>query len=123
MQLCGGRKGVFCHCLCGKNTEKFLAGKEFTINTDHAPLQWLHRRKTSNQRLLRWSLILQEFSFTISYMQARRTLLQMYYLDVMIFSYPLSVTFTVVYIFTFEGDDMFTKFYFNLIYFVISDIF
>lgn len=56
-------------------------------------------------------------------MQARRTLLQMYYLDVMIFSYPLSVTFTVVYIFTFECDDMFTEFYFNLIYFVISDIF
>jgi hypothetical protein len=38
----------------------------------------------------------------------------MYYLDVMIFSYPLSVTFTVVYIFTFECDDMFTEFYFNL---------
>ena len=47
----------------------------------------------------------------------------MYYLDVMIFSYPQSVTFTVVYIFTFECDDMFTEFYFNLIYFVISDIF
>jgi hypothetical protein len=45
-------------------------------------------------------------------LQARRTLLQMYYLDVMIFSYPLSVTFTVVYIFTFECDDMFTEFYF-----------
>ena len=38
----------------------------------------------------------------------------MYYLDVMIFSYPLSVTFTVVYIFTFECDDMCTEFYFNL---------
>ena len=27
--------------------------------------------KTSNQRLLRWSLILQEFSFTISYIAGK----------------------------------------------------
>ena len=49
----------------------FLEGKEFTINTDHAPLQWLHKIKTSYQRLLRWSLILQEFSFTISYIAGK----------------------------------------------------
>ena len=36
----------------------YLEGKEFTVNSDHAPLQWLHRMKTSNQRLLRWCLIL-----------------------------------------------------------------
>ena len=54
-----------------KTLRNFLEGKEFTINTDHAPLQWLHKMKTSNQRLLRWSLILQEFSFTISYIAGK----------------------------------------------------
>lgn len=44
----------------------FLEGKEFTVFTDHAPLQWLQRMKTTNQRLLRWSLNLQEFRFLIS---------------------------------------------------------
>jgi hypothetical protein len=37
----------------------YLEGKEFTVNSDRAPSQWLHKMKTSNQRLLRWSLILQ----------------------------------------------------------------
>jgi hypothetical protein len=34
-------------------------------------LQRLHKMKTSNQWLLRWSLILQEFSFTISYIAGK----------------------------------------------------
>lgn len=43
----------------------YLEGKEFTIFSDHAPLQWLQKVKTTNQRLLRWSLVLQEYKFTI----------------------------------------------------------
>lgn len=49
----------------------YLEGKEFTVNSDHAPLQWLYRMKTSNQRLLRWSLILQEFKFSISHIAGK----------------------------------------------------
>ena len=45
----------------------YLEGKEFVLETNHAPLQWLHSMKNSNQRLLRWSLTLQEFRFQISY--------------------------------------------------------
>lgn len=45
----------------------YLEGKEFRVFSDHAPLQWLNRMKTSNQRLLRWSLTLQEFKFSISH--------------------------------------------------------
>ena len=48
-----------------KTLRIYLEGREFSINTDHASLQWLQRMKTSNQRLLRWSLILQEFNFSI----------------------------------------------------------
>jgi hypothetical protein len=49
----------------------YLEGKEFTVISDHAPLQWLYRKKTSNQRLLRWSLILQEFKFSISHIAGK----------------------------------------------------
>jgi hypothetical protein len=49
----------------------YLESKEFTVNSDHAPLQWLHRMKTSNQRLFRWSLILQEFKFSISHIAGK----------------------------------------------------
>ena len=49
----------------------YLKGKKFTVNSDHAPLQWLYRMKTSNQRLLRWSLILQEFKFSISHIAGK----------------------------------------------------
>lgn len=54
-----------------KTLRNFLEGKEFTINTDHAPLQWLQRMKTTNQRLLRWSLILQEFKYNICYIAGK----------------------------------------------------
>ncbi|XP_062585038.1 uncharacterized protein LOC134246689 [Saccostrea cucullata] len=47
----------------------YLEGKPFKIETDHAPLQWLQRSKLSNQRLLRWSLLLQEFVFSIRYIR------------------------------------------------------
>lgn len=54
-----------------KTLRNYLEGKEFAINTDHAPLQWLQRMKTSNQRLLRWSLILQEFNYTVFYIAGK----------------------------------------------------
>ena len=43
----------------------YLFGTQFVIQTDHHPLRWLLRMKDKNQRLLRWSLILQEYSFDI----------------------------------------------------------
>ena len=49
----------------------YLEGKEFTVNSHHAPLQWLYKMKTSNQRLLMWSLILQEFKFSISHIAGK----------------------------------------------------
>ena len=45
----------------------YLEGKEFTIFSDNAPLQWLQKGKATNQRLLRWSLVLQEYKFIISH--------------------------------------------------------
>ncbi len=37
----------------------YLLGREFTLCLDHAPLQWLHRMKDTNERITRWYLALQ----------------------------------------------------------------
>ena len=49
----------------------YLEGKEFIIETDHAPLQWLQKMRMSNQRLLRWSLTLQELKFRVVYVPGK----------------------------------------------------
>ena len=43
----------------------YLLGREFTIKTDHEPLIWLERVKCKNQKLLRWSLTLQQYCFKV----------------------------------------------------------
>ena len=44
---------------------EYLLGREFIIECDHFPLQWLNKAKDNNMRLLRWSLVLQEYKFKI----------------------------------------------------------
>ena len=44
---------------------EYLLGTEFVIECDHFPLQWLNKAKDNNMRLLRWSLLLQEYRFRI----------------------------------------------------------
>ena len=48
-----------------KRLSKYLLFSEFVVQTDHKPLQFLSKCKASNNRLMRWSLLLQEFNFTI----------------------------------------------------------
>ncbi|XP_027134561.1 uncharacterized protein LOC113745785 [Larimichthys crocea] len=43
----------------------YLLGRPFTLCSDHAPLQWLHRMKDANARITRWYLALQPFKFTV----------------------------------------------------------
>ena len=44
---------------------KYLQRKPFTVRTDHESLKWLW--KTTNKRVARWALSLQEFDFTVQY--------------------------------------------------------
>ena len=44
---------------------EYLLGREFVIECNHFPLQWLHKTNDDNMSLLRWSLILQKLSFRI----------------------------------------------------------
>ncbi len=43
----------------------YLIGKKFTVQTDHRSLIWLNKLKEKNNRLARWSLILQQYDFTV----------------------------------------------------------
>ena len=45
----------------------YLIGKPFVLQTDHRALQWLQKSKDGNARLLRWSLLLQPYSFTVEH--------------------------------------------------------
>ncbi len=45
----------------------YLLGREFQVQTDHRSLVWLDKLKDKNARLARWSLILQQYSFTVVY--------------------------------------------------------
>ncbi|XP_041439585.1 uncharacterized protein LOC121400486 [Xenopus laevis] len=47
--------------------QPYLYGREFTVVTDHNPLSWLQRVSGVNGKLLRWSLLLQQYNFTIQH--------------------------------------------------------
>ena len=49
-----------------KQFRHYLLGRQFTLLTDHAPLQWLAGQKMEGL-LARWALATQEYDFTISY--------------------------------------------------------
>ncbi|CAM5173343.1 unnamed protein product [Eretmochelys imbricata] len=48
-----------------KKLEPYLFGRHFTIYTDHSPLTWLHQMKGANAKLLRWSLLLQDYDLDV----------------------------------------------------------
>ena len=49
-----------------KQFRHYLLGRQFTLHTDHAPLQWLSGQRMEGL-LARWALALQEYQFQIVY--------------------------------------------------------
>jgi hypothetical protein len=45
---------------------RYLFGRHFFVETDHKPLTYLTKSNTSNGRLMRWALSLQDYSFTVT---------------------------------------------------------
>lgn len=54
-----------------KHFRPYLYGRHFVIVTDHAALQYLMSSRTLGGRLLRWSVALQEYTFTVRYRPGR----------------------------------------------------
>jgi hypothetical protein len=50
-----------------KKWETYLLGHSFVVRTDHKALLYLDKMRNWNARLMRWSLQLQRFDFTIEY--------------------------------------------------------
>ncbi|XP_062830648.1 uncharacterized protein LOC134297351 [Anolis carolinensis] len=55
-----------------RKLKPYLWGRKFTLQTDHAPLKWLDNVKGTNNKLLRWSLSLQDFTYEIKHVTGKR---------------------------------------------------
>ena len=53
--------------------EVYVKGTGHTVQvySDHNPLKFLHRMKNTNQRLMRWCLILQDYKLDIRHVRGR----------------------------------------------------
>ena len=49
----------------------YLLGREFLLETDHRPLQWMDRMRDSNARITRWYLSMQPYRFIINHIPGR----------------------------------------------------
>lgn len=49
----------------------YLLGREFTIETDHRPLQWMDRMRDTNARITRWYLSMQPYKFNIRHVPGK----------------------------------------------------
>jgi len=60
---------IECECLAivwgVTKFQEYLYGKEFLLETDHKPLQYLREAKFQNGRLMRWALTLQPYRFLL----------------------------------------------------------
>ena len=54
---------------------RYLLGRQFVLQTDHRPLQFLLEGRPNNCRLFRWALSLQQFDFTIEYIRGQDNIL------------------------------------------------
>ena len=45
----------------------YLFGNSFNLVTDHEPLKWLMTTQKLTRKLARWSLLLQEYDFTVEH--------------------------------------------------------
>ncbi|GFO28067.1 reverse transcriptase [Plakobranchus ocellatus] len=53
-----------------KSLSTYLLGREFVVETDHAPLLYLNRAKSENGRLMRWALLLSQYRFNLRSVKA-----------------------------------------------------
>ena len=51
--------------------EVYLTSSPIVVISDHNPLTFIHKMKNKNQRLLRWSLLLQEYNLDIRHIRGK----------------------------------------------------
>ena len=58
--------------------DRYLCGKKFIIETDHCGLQYMRENRMKNARVMRWSLALQNYSFSIRYIKGSNNVMSDY---------------------------------------------
>jgi len=48
---------------------RYLYGQRFTLKSDHCPLEYLQMSHSKNPKLMRWSLALQPYRYTVRYIK------------------------------------------------------
>ena len=48
-----------------KKFDYYLYGRQFEIHTDHKPLVYIQGKRFENKRIMRWSMILQDYRFRL----------------------------------------------------------
>lgn len=66
-ELLGVVKGI-------ENFRHYLLGRKFKLRTDHKALIYMKSTKNTNGRLLRWSIILSEYTFDVEYIKGERNI-------------------------------------------------
>ena len=56
-----------------KENHVYLASRQFQVYTDHVSLKYIHSLKvSSNNRLARWAIALQPYTFTVNYKEGKK---------------------------------------------------
>jgi hypothetical protein len=58
--------------------KNYLYGKEFVLQTDHRPLIYINHNKSNNDRIMRWSLLLQPYAMKIESISGRENVIADY---------------------------------------------
>ena len=48
---------------------RFLYGQHFILESDHRPLEYIQSSQSKNPRIMRWSLALQPYRYTVKYIK------------------------------------------------------
>ena len=54
-----------------KKFAMYLYGKQFTLQTDHRPLQFLSVSKSDSPHIMRWALALQSYNFKVEHIKGK----------------------------------------------------
>ena len=65
------RKRGSSHCGYSEEISPILTWKQFTIVTDHRPLNWLLKTREPTRKLMRWAILSQSYDFKIEYSPGR----------------------------------------------------
>ena len=54
-----------------KKFAMYLYGKQFSLQIDHRPLQFLSASQFESYRIMRWALALQSYNFTVEHIRGK----------------------------------------------------